>query len=229
LPQHPRRYWAESQSAHIAKEAIMRPTTNTEKHASDHVDVLENDGAGPTCDARRETIRFAVGDSSLGKILVAVTATGICAILFGNSADAMAHDLQDRFPAAELIEGGADLDPMLTRALGLIEAPAGGLDLPLDLRGTPFQQRVWQALREITPGATASYSEIAERIGAPTEAYAVGEACAANPIAVAIPCHRVLRKNGELAGYRWGLRRKRTLLAREAEGGKGLPLFRGMQ
>ncbi|HUJ97174.1 MAG TPA: methylated-DNA--[protein]-cysteine S-methyltransferase [Stellaceae bacterium] len=207
----------------------MRPTTNTEKYASDRVDFRAEDGAGPTCDARRETIRFAVGDSSLGKILVAVTATGICTILFGNSADAMAHDLQDRFPSAELIEGGADLHRTLTRVLALIEAPASGLDLPLDLRGTPFQRRVWQALREITPGATASYSEIAERIGAPAEAYAVGEACAANPIAVAIPCHRVLRKNGELAGYRWGLRRKRTLLAREAEGGKGLPLFRGMQ
>jgi AraC family transcriptional regulator, regulatory protein of adaptative response / methylated-DNA-[protein]-cysteine methyltransferase len=207
----------------------MRPTTNTEKRPSDHVDVLENNGADPTCDARRETIRFAVGDSSLGKILVAMTATGICAILFGNSADALARDLQDRFPAAELVEGGADLHPMLTRVSRLVEAPTSGLDLPLDLRGTPFQQRVWQALREIPPGATASYSEIAERIGVPTEAYAVGEACASNPIAVAIPCHRVLRKNGDLAGYRWGLRRKRTLLAREAEGGKGLPLFSGMQ
>jgi AraC family transcriptional regulator, regulatory protein of adaptative response / methylated-DNA-[protein]-cysteine methyltransferase len=207
----------------------MRLTTNTKKCASNRVDVREDDGAGPMCEARCEIIRFAVGDSSLGKILVAATATGVCAILFGNNTDAMAHDLQDRFPAAGLSEGGPDLHPMLTRVLALIEAPASGLDLPLDLRGTPFQQRVWQALRAIPPGATASYSEIAERIGAPAEAYAVGEACASNPIAVAIPCHRVLRKNGELAGYRWGLRRKRTLLAREAEGGKGLPLFHGMQ
>jgi AraC family transcriptional regulator, regulatory protein of adaptative response / methylated-DNA-[protein]-cysteine methyltransferase len=206
----------------------MRVTTNTENCVSNLVDFREDDGVSRTCEAQRETIRFAVGDSSLGKILVAVTARGICAILFGNSADAMAQDLQERFPAAGLEESGPDLHPVLTRVLALIEAPASGLDLPLDLRGTPFQRRVWQALREIPAGATASYSEIAERIGAPTEAYAVGEACAANPIAVAIPCHRVLRKNGELANYRWGLRRKRTLLAREAEGGKGLPLFRGM-
>jgi AraC family transcriptional regulator, regulatory protein of adaptative response / methylated-DNA-[protein]-cysteine methyltransferase len=203
----------------------MRLTTRT---TSNPVDFRDDRTADLTLEARRETIRFAVGDSSLGKVLVAVTATGICAILFGNSADAMAHDLQDRFPAAGLIESGPDLHPILTKVLGLIEAPASGHDLPLDLRGTPFQRRVWQALREIPAGATASYSEIAERIGAPMEAYAVGEACASNPVAVAIPCHRVLRKNGELAGYRWGLRRKRTLLARESEGGKGLPLFRGM-
>jgi AraC family transcriptional regulator, regulatory protein of adaptative response / methylated-DNA-[protein]-cysteine methyltransferase len=205
----------------------MRLTTNTEKCVS-NLDFLEDDGTAPTFEARPETIRFAVGDSSLGKILVAVTARGICAILFGNSADAMARDLQERFPAAGLIESGSDLHPMLTKVLTLIEAPASEFDLALDLRGTPFQQRVWQALREIPAGATASYSEIAAQIGAPTEAYAVGEACAANPIAVAIPCHRVVRKNGELAGYRWGLRRKRTLLAREAESGKGLPLFRGI-
>jgi AraC family transcriptional regulator, regulatory protein of adaptative response / methylated-DNA-[protein]-cysteine methyltransferase len=207
----------------------MRSTTNTQKCVSNLVDFLERPAAGPTFEARRETIRFAVGDSSLGKLLVAVTATGICAILFGKSADAMSRDLQDRFPAARLIESGPDLHPVLTTVLGLIEAPASGLDLPLDVRGTPFQRQVWQALREIPAGATASYSEIAERIGAPQEAYAVGEACASNPIAVAIPCHRVLRKNGELAGYRWGLPRKRILLAREAEGGKGLPLFDGMQ
>jgi AraC family transcriptional regulator, regulatory protein of adaptative response / methylated-DNA-[protein]-cysteine methyltransferase len=217
---------AEGQSADIAKEPIMRVTTNTERCVSNLVDFREDDGASRTCEPERETIRFAVGDSSLGKILVAVTARGICAILFGNSADAMAQDLQERFPAAGVIESGPDLHPVLTRVLALIEAPASGLDLPLDLRGTPFQRRVWQALHEIPAGATASYSEIAERIGAPTEAYAVGEACSANPIAVVIPCHRVLRKNGQLASYRWGLRRKRTLLAREAEGGKGLPLFR---
>jgi AraC family transcriptional regulator, regulatory protein of adaptative response / methylated-DNA-[protein]-cysteine methyltransferase len=176
------------------------------------------------CDA----IRFAIGKSSLGMVIVGVTAKGVCAILFGESAGALPRILHDCFPAAQLVGSDDELRPVLAKVIRFIEAPALGLDLPLDLRGTPFQRQVWQALREIPAGCTASYTEIAERIGAPNEAFAVGEACAANPIAVAIPCHRVVRKSGALAGYRWGFKRKRALLAREAADGNGLPLFHGI-
>jgi AraC family transcriptional regulator, regulatory protein of adaptative response / methylated-DNA-[protein]-cysteine methyltransferase len=160
-------------------------------------------------------IRFALGECSLGSVLVAATEAGICAILLGDSRAALLRDLEDRFPQAELVGGGEALAPVVADVVGFIEAPAQGLDLPLDPCGTAFQRRVWQALREIPAGSTASYSEIAEHIGAPGEAYAVGEACAANMIAVAVPCHRVVRKDGTLAGYRWGFRRKRALLKRE--------------
>lgn len=161
-------------------------------------------------------IRFAIGQCSLGAILVAATDKGICAILLGDEPDALARDLQDRFPKARLLGGDKDFEQWIARVVGLVEAPALGLDLPLDLRGTAFQQRVWQALRKIPPGVTASYSEIARRIGAPKAARAVAQACAANAVAIAIPCHRVVRTDGELSGYRWGVKRKRALLAREA-------------
>jgi AraC family transcriptional regulator of adaptative response/methylated-DNA-[protein]-cysteine methyltransferase len=162
------------------------------------------------------SIHFAVGDCSLGAVLVAASRRGICAILLGNDPGALRRDLQERFPEAALTDGGADFDRVLAQVIDFVETPARGLDLPLDARGTDFQQRVWGALRDIPPGSRASYSEIAERIGAPKEAYAVAEACAANPIAVAIPCHRIVRKDGTLAGYRWGVKRKRALLDREA-------------
>jgi O-6-methylguanine DNA methyltransferase len=167
-------------------------------------------------DRTGEPIRFAIGQCSLGLILVATTRKGICAILLGDKADALRRDLHDRFPEAPLLRGDGELEQSMPKVVALVENPAVGLDLPLDPRGTAFQQRVWQALREIPAGSTASYSEIARRIGAPKEAYAVGEACAANTIAVAIPCHRVVRKDGALADYRWGFRRKRRLLRREA-------------
>jgi AraC family transcriptional regulator, regulatory protein of adaptative response / methylated-DNA-[protein]-cysteine methyltransferase len=163
-----------------------------------------------------ESIRFAVGKCSLGSILVAATEQGVCAILLGDDADALLHDLQGRFPMAQLIGGDQDFEGVAAQVAGFVEAPSLGLDLPLDVRGSTFEQRVWQALREIPAGSTASYAEIAERIGAPKEAYAVGQACASNVIAVAIPCHRAVRKNGALAGYRWGVARKRALLEREA-------------
>lgn len=174
-----------------------------------------------------ETIRFATGECSLGKILVGATPNGICAISFGEDEHALERELHRRFPQALPIAASGALQDVLAKVIQFIETPAAELDLPLDLHGTPFERRVWQALREIPPGRTASYAAIAERIGAAGEAYAVGEACAANPIAIAVPCHRVVRKNGALAGYRWGIRRKRALLAREAAGGKGLPLFGG--
>jgi AraC family transcriptional regulator of adaptative response/methylated-DNA-[protein]-cysteine methyltransferase len=163
-------------------------------------------------------IRFAVGECSLGSILVAATEKGICAILLGDDPDALVRDLQDRFPKAELIGGDAGFERVVATVVGFVEAPAQGLDLPLDLRGTAFQRRVWQALREIPNGSTASYAEIAARIGRPKAVRAVARACAANAIAVAIPCHRVVRTDGTLSGYRWGVARKRALLEREAAG-----------
>ena len=161
-------------------------------------------------------IRFAVGECSLGSVLVATSAKGVCAILLGDSPDALVRDLQDRFPKARLLGGDNDFEQIIARVVGFVDAPAGGLDLPLDVRGTAFQQRVWQALRKIPAGSTASYAEIAKRIRRPKAVRAVAQACAANTIAVAIPCHRVVRTDGELSGYRWGVARKRALLDREA-------------
>jgi AraC family transcriptional regulator of adaptative response/methylated-DNA-[protein]-cysteine methyltransferase len=162
------------------------------------------------------SIRFAVGECSLGSILVAATGKGVCAILLGDEPEPLVRGLQDRFPRARLLGGDQGFEHLVAAVVGFVESPARGLDLPLDVRGTAFQQRVWQALREIPAGSTASYASIAERIGAPRAVRAVGHACAANPLAVAIPCHRVVRTDGALAGYRWGVERKRALLAREA-------------
>ena len=163
-------------------------------------------------------IRFAVGACSLGAVLVARSAKGVCAILLGDDPDALARDLQDRFPRAELIGADRGFEALVARIAGFVEAPGLGLDLPLDLRGTAFQQRVWQALREIPAGTTASTAEVARRVGAPKAVRAVAAACAANALAVAIPCHRVNRTGGGLSGYRWGVERKRALLENEREG-----------
>lgn len=162
-------------------------------------------------------IRFGIGDCSLGAILVAATDQGVCAILLGDTPDALVRDMQDRFPAAAIEGGDPTFETWMAQVIGLVEAPGGGLDLPLDIRGTAFQQRVWEALRRIPVGSTASYAEIARAIGLPAATRAVAQACGANPIAVAIPCHRVVRSDGALSGYRWGVARKRDLLAREAE------------
>jgi AraC family transcriptional regulator of adaptative response/methylated-DNA-[protein]-cysteine methyltransferase len=164
------------------------------------------------------TIRFAVGQCSLGAILVAQSARGVCAILLGDDPDALVRDLQDRFSRARLEGGDASFEAVVARVVGMVESPRIGHDLPLDVRGTAFQQRVWQALREIPAGATATYAAVAERIGAPRSVRAVAQACAANPLAVAIPCHRVVRRDGNLSGYRWGVERKRVLLEREGRG-----------
>lgn len=164
-------------------------------------------------------IRFAIGECSLGSILVAATERGVCAILLGDDPEALAHDLERRFPNARLLGGDADFERVVARVVALVERPGrgpGATALPLDIRGTAFQQRVWQALAAIPAGTTRSYAEIADSIGAPRAVRAVAQACAANAIAVAIPCHRVVRTDGELAGYRWGVERKRELLAREA-------------
>jgi AraC family transcriptional regulator of adaptative response/methylated-DNA-[protein]-cysteine methyltransferase len=167
-------------------------------------------------DNGREAIRYATGQCWLGTILVASSDRGVCAILLGDDAAALARDLRDRFPSADLREHGDAATASLAEAIRLVEAPGQSVTLPLDLRGTAFQHRVWQALREIPAGATASYGEIARRLGEPRMAREVAEACAANPLAVAVPCHRVVRTGGAISGYRWGVRRKRALLQREA-------------
>ncbi|WP_188393688.1 bifunctional DNA-binding transcriptional regulator/O6-methylguanine-DNA methyltransferase Ada [Mesorhizobium sp. SARCC-RB16n] len=163
-----------------------------------------------------EEIRFAVGETSLGTILVASSRKGVASILLGQDPDALVRDLQDRFPKARLVGGDSDYEALVAQVVGFVEAPALGLDLPLDVRGTAFQQRVWQTLRDIPAGRTVSYAEIAQRIGAPKATRAIAAACAANALAVAIPCHRVIRKDGALSGYAWGAERKRALLDREA-------------
>jgi AraC family transcriptional regulator, regulatory protein of adaptative response / methylated-DNA-[protein]-cysteine methyltransferase len=162
-------------------------------------------------------IRFAVGQCSLGSILVASSPRGICAIMMGDDPQALARDLQDRFPKARLIGGDAEFEQWVAEVIGFVEHPKLGLNLPLDVRGTAFQRRVWQALRKIPVGRTVSYSDIARRVGAPKSVRAVAQAVAANPVAVAIPCHRVIRSDGALSGYRWGVERKRALLEREAK------------
>ena len=160
--------------------------------------------------------RFAVGDCSLGSILVAATEKGVCAILLGDDPGALVRELQDSFPKAQVSDSDEDFKHVVAKVVDFVEAPSLGLDLPLDVRGTAFQQHVWQALRAVPAGSMACYAQIAERIGAPQAVRAVAQACASNMIAVAIPCHRVVRNDGTLSGYRWGVARKRALLDREA-------------
>jgi len=161
-------------------------------------------------------ICFAFSECSLGAILVAGSEKGICAIFIGDGGDALLQDLARRFPRARLVRGDAEFEALAAKVAAFVEEPGLGLYLPLDLHGTVFQQRVWRALREIPAGSTASYADIAKRIGTPKSARAVARACGANPIAVAIPCHRVIGSDGALSGYRWGVARKRALLEREA-------------
>lgn len=161
------------------------------------------------------TIQFAVGECSLGSILVAASEIGLCWIALGDDPAALVHDLEDRFAKAELIGGDREFEQLVARVVGLVERPSDGIDLPLDVQGTAFQQHVWQLLREIPCGTTTTYTELARRAGKPAAVRAVAQACAANKLAVAIPCHRVVRLDGSLSGYRWGIERKRALLARE--------------
>jgi AraC family transcriptional regulator, regulatory protein of adaptative response / methylated-DNA-[protein]-cysteine methyltransferase len=161
-------------------------------------------------------IIFSTGNTVLGCVLVAQSERGVCAILLGDAAAALVGDLARRFPHARLRCANAELDALLEKVASFLAAPAAGLDVPLDPQGSDFERRVWATLPDIPPGATETYGALARRIGAPRAAKEVGEACAANPLAVAIPCHRVVRKDGSLAGYRWGVARKRALLEREA-------------
>jgi AraC family transcriptional regulator of adaptative response/methylated-DNA-[protein]-cysteine methyltransferase len=165
---------------------------------------------------RDTVIHFAVGECSLGSILVAKSDRGVCAVLLGDDPDSLARDLQDKFPRAELIGGETGYEELVAKVVGLIENPGTGLDLPLDIQGTVFQRRVWNALQQIPVGSTVSYADIAKKIGMPKAVRAVAQACASNSIAVAIPCHRVVKSDGALSGYRWGVERKQTLLNREA-------------
>ncbi|MDZ3824636.1 MAG: bifunctional DNA-binding transcriptional regulator/O6-methylguanine-DNA methyltransferase Ada [Pseudoxanthomonas sp.] len=168
-------------------------------------------------------IRFAVGPCSLGEVLVAATEVGVCAILLGDDPDALVRDLERRFANARLIGADGAFETLVAKAVGLVERPAAPVELPLDIRGTAFQRRVWEALRAIPAGQTRSYGEVATGLGVPVAVRAVAGACAANPLAVAIPCHRVVRLGGGLSGYRWGIERKRALLQREADASRGGP------
>ncbi|MBO9331087.1 methylated-DNA--[protein]-cysteine S-methyltransferase [Achromobacter xylosoxidans] len=171
---------------------------------------FRNNGAGVD-------IRFAVAQCALGALLVAASDTGICEIALHDDPEQLVRNLQDRFKAARLIGADAEFERWVAAVVGFVEDPSRGLDLPLDVRGTAFQRRVWEALREIPVGETATYTDIARRIGSPQAVRAVARACATNNIALAIPCHRVVRTDGSLAGYRWGIDRKRELIAREAQ------------
>ncbi len=166
---------------------------------------------------RGSTIRFAIGGCSLGLILVASTEKGVCSILMGAAPEPLISTLRGRFPNAQIVVGDGEFAQTVAAVVNYVEEPSRGLHLPLDIRGTAFQQRVWEALREVPIGTTASYSEIAARIGSPKAVRAVANACARNEIAVAIPCHRIVGKDGSLTGYRWGTERKRILLDREHE------------
>lgn len=166
----------------------------------------------------KTTIRFALGECSLGSILVALSGRGVCAITLGDDPNLLAEDLQQRFPRADLLPGDKQFRSVIAKVVGFVEAPRRGLELPLDIQGTAFQERVWRELRKIPPGQTCSYAEIAQRIGSPKAYRAVARACAQNPIALAIPCHRIVRNDGGISGYRWGVERKRALLTREAAG-----------
>ncbi|CUJ44824.1 MULTISPECIES: bifunctional transcriptional activator/DNA repair enzyme AdaA [Achromobacter] len=177
-------------------------------------------GMTPTAfrkDGEGVEIRFAVGQCALGALLVAASDTGICEIALHEDPEQLVRNLQDRFKAARLIGADREFEQWMAAVVGFVENPAVGLHLPLDVRGTAFQRRVWEALREIPVGTTATYTDIAERIGSPRSVRAVARACATNNIALAIPCHRVVRTDGSLAGYRWGIERKRELIEREAK------------
>ncbi|AHC46972.1 MULTISPECIES: bifunctional transcriptional activator/DNA repair enzyme AdaA [Achromobacter] len=177
-------------------------------------------GMTPTAfrkDGEGVEIRFAVGQCALGALLVAASDTGICEIALHEDPEQLVRNLQDRFKAARLIGADREFEQWMAAVVGFVENPSVGLHLPLDVRGTAFQRRVWEALREIPVGTTATYTDIAERIGSPRSVRAVARACATNNIALAIPCHRVVRTDGSLAGYRWGIERKRELIEREAK------------
>jgi AraC family transcriptional regulator of adaptative response/methylated-DNA-[protein]-cysteine methyltransferase len=224
----PKAYGDARRADRVRSELATRPTVTDAIYSSGfessgrfYASATATLGMTPTeyrAGGKGAAIRFGVGQCSLGAIVVAASDAGVCAILLGDEPDGLVRDLQDRFPEADLIGGDPEFEQWMARVVGFVEAPGVGLDLPLDVRGTAFQRRVWEALREVPSGTTTSYSSIAKRIGAPKAVRAVGQACAANNLAVAIPCHRIVRTDGGLSGYRWGIERKRALLDREAVG-----------
>jgi AraC family transcriptional regulator of adaptative response/methylated-DNA-[protein]-cysteine methyltransferase len=220
--------YADAHRARSVREALARDATVTEAiyasgfNSSGRFYAASSELLGMTPTQLRAggegtLIRFAVGECSLGSILVAATQKGVCAIELGDDPERLVRSFQDRFPRARLVGGDRAFEQQVAKVVGLVEAPARRLDLPLDIRGTAFQQRVWNALRAIPPGSTVSYTQIARRIGSPKAVRAVAHACASNAIAIAIPCHRVVRADGALAGYRWGVARRRALLEREQD------------
>ena len=220
--------WAKARRAGRLREALAAPGGSVTDaiyaagfEASSRAYAQADDMLGMTPSAYRgggagEVILYAIAESALGQVLVAQSTRGICAITLGDQPAALVADLAARFPKAGIQPAEAALAQQIAAVVALVEQPGAGHDLPLDLRGTAFQRRVWQALQQIPPGQTASYAEIAAQIGAPTASRAVAGACAANALAVAVPCHRVLRADGALSGYRWGTARKAALLEREA-------------
>jgi AraC family transcriptional regulator, regulatory protein of adaptative response / methylated-DNA-[protein]-cysteine methyltransferase len=219
--------YADALRATRIREGLMNSNSVTEAiydagfNSSGHFYEKSNEMLGMTPTKYRsggadEEIRFAVGDSSLGALLTASSRKGIAAILLGSDPDELVRELQDRFPKAKLIGADREYEALIARVVGFVEAPGQGIDLPLDIRGTAFQQRVWRAPQDIPAGHTVSYAEIARRIGSPKAVRAVAGACAANNITVAIPCHRVVRNDGSLSGYAWGVERKSALIAKEA-------------
>jgi AraC family transcriptional regulator of adaptative response/methylated-DNA-[protein]-cysteine methyltransferase len=221
------RAYGEARRSQRVKDALREASTVTDaiydagytSSARFYASADERLGMTPTSyrsDGAGEAIRFAVGNCSLGAILVAATDKGVCAVQFGDDPEQLVHGLEDRFQQARLVGADPAFESIVARVVALVEHPAEPVDLPLDIRGTAFQERVWQALRQVPVGTTVTYRELAGRIGAPNAARAVAAACAANHIAVAIPCHRVVRTDGSLSGYRWGIDRKQALQDREA-------------
>ncbi|WP_083781423.1 methylated-DNA--[protein]-cysteine S-methyltransferase [Nitrosococcus watsonii] len=203
----------QSQPAPFLQQAITPAAASIYEKSNEIVGITP---ARYRADCTNTEIHFAIGECSLGAILIAQSNRGICAIFMDDDPEKLARDLKELFPHAILISGDAPFEQFIAKIVAFVEAPGISLNLPLDIRGTAFQQRVWQALRTIPAGSTVSYTDIAKRIGALKSVRAVARACAANTLAVAIPCHRVVRSNGSLAGYRWGLERKRALLEKES-------------
>lgn len=181
-----------------------------------HAELLGMTPAAYRKGAPGESIRYALTTSTLGDLVVGLTDTGVCYIAFGESADELLGELARRFSAAELVPAAPHDAQLVASVVALVDDPSHAPSLPLDVRGTVFQQRVWQALTRIEPGETVTYGELARRIGSPSAVRAVAQACGANPVAVAVPCHRVIGANGDLTGYRWGVERKKQLLQSES-------------
>jgi AraC family transcriptional regulator of adaptative response/methylated-DNA-[protein]-cysteine methyltransferase len=186
------------------------------RHLEDAIMIVHADTRSTSTLSTVDELRVIIKESSLGLVLVARSGAGLRAVLIGDDRHELLRDLRRRFPSAALIDVEAEHDDLADRVVAFVESPTRDLDVRLDLRGTAFQRTVWHALREIPPGSTATYTEVAHRIGMPTSARAVAQACAANALAVIIPCHRVVRSDGALSGYRWGVQRKRILLEKEA-------------